>query len=291
MALLRTLTEAQLRREVARAIADATATSTYVARDNLLWRVLSACRERLGLQPSDVEAVKARLQKSYGEFRIDGQSRGQTQGEAEDVLRIEAVLWELTARGLVYPRFNAINPTRPADGWPYVIQHVVVTPRGREFLQRQGESPYHDAWVRSVCDPLDDLPEDIPRRLQDARDCLLAHVLRPAVIMTGLACERVVASVYDHCNLGAKVPARLAPGNRPSAKRLLDGVVEMASQLRPRPEGIESLALQLTELVRQDRNSAGHGWTREFDDAEEVELLLLAASRSISTLWSLRDRL
>ena len=291
MAFLDKMTEGQLRREVNRALAEATQTSSFVARENLLWRVLSQSRERLGLQPTDLTAIRDRLQKSYGEFRIDAQARDQTKGEAEDVLRVEAILWELVARGLAYPRFNSIIPTRPADGWPYVIEHVVVTPRGREFFKRQNASPYHDDWVRTVCDGLPDLPDDIPRRLQDARDCLLAHVLRPAVIMAGLACERVVASVYDHCNLGAKVPPRLAPGNRPSAKRLLDGVVEMASQLRPRPEGIESLAMQLTELVRQDRNVAGHGWSREFDDAEDVELLLLAASRSISTIWGLRDRL
>lgn len=291
MAHLDSLTQGQLRREVLRALAEATQASTFVTRENLLWRVLSHSREHLGLQPDDVAVIRDRLQKSYGEFRVDAQTRDQTKGESEDVVRIEAILWELVARGLAYPRFNAVNPTRPDDGWPYVIEHLVVTPRGREFFKRQNASPYHDDWVRAVCDPLPDLPDDIARRLQDARDCLLAHVLRPAVIMAGLACERVVASVYDHCNLGAKVPARLAPGNRPSAKRLLDGVVEMASKLRPRPEGIESLALQLTELVRQDRNIAGHGWTREFDDAEEVELLLLAASRSISTLWSLRGRL
>lgn len=292
MELLATLTDSQLLREVIQALAQTTARATHVPRERLVQEVLLRVREPLGWQP-DVQATAEQFQMAYGEFRPDPQTHHQTRGEAPDVLRIESILWELVARGIVYPRFNAVNPTRPEDGRPYVIQHLVVTPRGRRVLEQQTASPYHDEWVQKVCGALTDLPDDIPRRLQDARDCLVAHVLRPSVIMAGLACERAIASVYEHCNLESKVSSSLQPNKKrpPNAKLLLEGLIEVANKLQPRPDGIDSLTLHLADLVRQDRNAAGHGWMREFEDSEEVELILAAAARSISTLWSWRGLL
>ena len=282
MEFLNKVGDTQLRREVLTSLATAATTSTTIVRRKLLRTILLNLRDVL-----DVPHEKAfeAIEKSYGELDPNKGS------ESKDALRIESIFWELIARGLLYPRFTAVRPTAPEDGWPYIVGLLVVTPQGQKFLERQTASPYHDDWVQKVCAPLRDLPVDIAKRLQDARDCLLAHVLRPAVIMTGLACERTVASVYEQADLANKVSSQLKPGNRPTAKRLLDGLIEVASKTKPRPEGLETLSMHLTDLVRQERNDAGHGWEREFNDAEEVELLMFAAARSISTIWGLRGAL
>lgn len=194
-----------------------------------------------------------------------------------------SAIWRLVNLGFVYPRLREHR-----DGYPHIVDNVVITPDGRRMLANLGTHPASPSFAAETRAACPGLSEDALLRFEDAVGCLFHRMLRPAVVMVGLAYEEIVGDVVEAL---AKQGRLTAPGWKQRARiqalqQFLASLPKKGPKLEERHRA--SIALVAAEQVRVERNRASHPGER-FDDHEAVDRLILLAGQVVPDLWETRN--
>lgn len=170
--------------------------------------------------------------------------------------RLTATVLELCRAGLGFPEFQ---------GEAVSVLHVTESGR-RALVEGEPPHPLTDAYGGGLAG----LPDEVLARLEDAANCYRFALLRPAVVMVGVAYEHAVDVTAS--GLGIKAP-QYAPRLEKLRQRVQnasggDGVAAT------RRQAIQ--ALSVASLVAEQRNLAGHPKPHE-PAAPEVEDLVWKA--------------
>ena len=184
--------------------------------------------------------------------------------------QIDALFWEWISAGLGLPEFET-DPRTHATA----LSGMRITPRGKEAL---GGQPPHPASIHFP-DSLSNLNEETRARLEDAAECLRSNLVRPAVVMLGLAYETAVLDVLPRFQIDK--PPRLHAERLEKLLRQLDG-----SQLKDDKKRQARAALTVCRVVSDLRNDAAHPGPDTFDRVH-VEQLIRDAPTWLRTLQNL----
>lgn len=189
-------------------------------------------------------------------------------------------VWTLIRAGVLIP-----------SGWGgsvTILVLVTVTDAGLKFLDNLNDHPLSPSFVARLRTRYSDLPEAVLVLLEDTRACLDAGLLRPAVVLLGVAFETAVEKVLDALEVKAIKPAvdfkKLEAGKRiDQLKKALD-VLDLKSDER----GAAVAVVDYANALRLRRNDASHTTPKfPFDDLEEIEELIVSAGRHLPTLWAI----
>jgi hypothetical protein len=131
------------------------------------------------------------------------------------------------------------------------------------------------------------LAEDVITPIEDAILCMGYRLLRPAVVLLGLAFETAVDDVLEH--LAQRAIVELERVGRTAALR-----IETLRRTLPRLQfqrdelATATAAVDFADHLRDRRNDAAHpieSWP--FDDKDEVEELTTSALRHLPHLWGI----
>ena len=130
------------------------------------------------------------------------------------------------------------------------------------------------------------MDEEVLVLIEDAQACLEFRLLRPAVVLLGVAYEKAIEVVLLHfARLGltsAKVVQAAHANERIATfKKLLSKLDLSKDDLR-----MATAAIDFADNLRARRNDGSHTTPRwPFDDSTEVEELILSAARHLPALW------
>lgn len=169
-----------------------------------------------------------------------------------------------------------------------------MTARGVRLLDASSDSdPLLPGFLDRIKDRCPGLPEGVLALLADARECLDRCLMRPAVILMGvayeLAIEEVIASLIAKGLIADKTLEL-------EAKKRLDRVLDMIkddaklSLVIPGRDDRRrvQMAYDFADQLRLERNSAAH--TRpafDYEHREETEEFLVSAGRHLPGIWLL----
>lgn len=196
---------------------------------------------------------------------------------------VQEFLWQLVVRGLLVWGSDESNNKYPI---------YRLTELGKRVASSEaGSHPAHPDFVARVVRDCQNLPAEVIARLEDACDCFHQGLHRAAVVMLRLGHEQMIRILYEDFNIENNVPNNLKPGKRLTANKRLEGLAHVLKKRVTPSAGSDDLAMCIANLIRQSGNMAAHEYARDFEDAAEVEDLLILAGGNIRRLWSLRDRL
>lgn len=191
-------------------------------------------------------------------------------------------VWWLIGRGYVYPHLIM----DPQHGTP---SQLILTRAGEHLLANLDDHPLSSGFVRRLAERCPGLPDGVIQLVQDAKACVEHGLLRPGVVLLGLAYELAVEGVANAlATKGLVDPQKLAKLRQAwersdLIKQSLPAIVTRKDE-RPRFER----AMDFADLIRERRNDGAHTKPRyPFDDAGEVEELIVSACRHLPMMWSL----
>lgn len=204
------------------------------------------------------------------------------------------LVWWLERAGLAVPLAfgKKYDPAYPSDSdQRWYPTSMRLTERGGRLLESSDENPLLPGFLDRVRARCPDLPEGAIALLVDARACLDRSLMRPAIVLMGVAYELVVERVIEilvETSVLTEV-AREQPKQR--IKRIKDLLgTEKAKGLLPHPDArtAAECAYDFAEALRQRRNDAAHTKPAfDFEQSEEAEEFLISAGRHLPALWSL----
>ena len=208
-------------------------------------------------------------------------------------------LWWLTRAGLAVELVRAVNPVKAYPGqdhghstgaYPITMR---LTRRGVRLLDGSDDNPMLPGFLDRISARCPGLPDGAIALLVDARACFDHSLMRPAVVLMGVAYELVIERVVDVL-VGVKgvltaEPRETAKDRIKRIKSLLTNATT-AKALLPHPDArtAAEAAYDFAETLRQRRNDAAH--TKpvfDFDHSEETEEFLVRAGWHLPALWSL----
>lgn len=191
--------------------------------------------------------------------------------------------WWLERAGL------AVVIQRQQDGYPVNLR---LTKRGARLLDRGDDDPLLPGGLENLVARCPGLPAGALALLVDARTCFDHSLLRPAVVLMGVAYELAIEEVIN-----VLVTKGLVHPNTPAQeagerlKRVRDFVrSEAVKHVLPNRDDRRraEAAYDFADTLRLRRNEAAH--TRpayDFEHAAETEEFLVSAGRHLPALWSL----
>lgn len=190
---------------------------------------------------------------------------------------------------------------RAGMGWPLHIPHnenftfpikIYLTSEGVRFLAQEGDHPLLPGFVQRMASRCPGLPDEVVTLLGDAYACSERALLRPSVVMLGVAYELAVERILEH--EAARSPALKSALDGNAARRiaaLRDHAEALPKGSIPEKERRFAAldACDFASQLRRRRNDASHTTPRYgFADRDEVEELLVSAGRHLPALWALR---
>ena len=168
-----------------------------------------------------------------------------------------------------------------------------LTRRGVRLLEEGDDNPLLPGFLDRVKARCKDLPAGVIALLVDARACLDRSLLRPAVILMGvayeLAIEQVVVVLANKNLLSTGTPGQLPAKRIERIKELINDTDKVKPVLPTTDSRTAALAAyDFADTLRLRRNEAAH--TRpayDFDHGGESEEFLVSAARHLPALWSL----
>ena len=191
--------------------------------------------------------------------------------------RVMDFVWWLARAGLARLELGQVD-----------IGGFEMTEKGLKFLASDSDHPLAPEFLDRLRGRFPEIPEGIVLLLEDAQACLEYELLRPALVLLGVAFETAVEAVLMHF-----VPAALVV-ERDVRKAQAGERIEMLRGLLPRLQlrdeelRMSEAALAFADHLRSRRNDAAHtrpAWP--FDERDEVEEFLVSAARHVPILWSL----
>jgi len=189
----------------------------------------------------------------------------------------EFVGWFIRA-GLAFPIGSEANRL------PYSL---LLTRAGLRFVNAKDDHPLRPDFVERLVARCPCLPSEVTSLLIDARQCLDAGLMRPAIVLMGVGYEVAVEHVAGSLvNKGHLAPADLDE----KAAKLLGKVrnqVKVALADREHQFAADA-ACDFADQLRRRRNDGAHtAPTFGFDDSAEAEECFVSAGRHLPHLWRL----
>lgn len=168
---------------------------------------------------------------------------------------------------------------------------MLLTPRGRAFLDTTDEHPLVPGFVDRVRQRCANLPDDVTALLLDARECFEYVLLRPAIVLMGVAyeaaIEAVIVDLVGKARLAATVQDQNAARRISSIRAVVDAVLPGGTPQERDDRFAAHRAYNFADDLRRRRNDASHTTPRYGFDRAETEELLVSAGRNLPALWSL----
>jgi len=195
---------------------------------------------------------------------------------------VEFVNWFVRA-GLAWP-------LAPANAFPGALR---ITRSGLRFLALEEDHPLLPGFVERVAVRCPGLPGEVLSLLSDARECLDHGLMRPAIVLIGVAYEVAVENVVEALATRKALPAVVTDKNAAVRIREVTAVVDTlmpGSTPKERDDRFAAhAAYDFADALRRRRNDASHtAPTYGFEDREEVEEFLVSAGRHLPNLWRVR---
>lgn len=173
--------------------------------------------------------------------------------------------------------------------YPYPISFR-VTRDGLRFLALTDEHPLLPQSIERLRARCPNLPDDVIALLVDSRTCLERALLRPSVVMMGVAYEVAIEAIAGVLvNRGVVDAAVLDAGaaSRITSVRNVLLTLYPGNAMRDRRTAFDQ-ALTFADQLRRRRNDASHTTPRYgFENRSEIEELLVSAGRHLPDLWAL----
>jgi len=191
--------------------------------------------------------------------------------------------WWLERAGL------AVVLQRARDGYATMFR---LTKRGSAVLDRSDDDPLIPGFLERIKERCPDLPDGVVSLLVDARACFDNALLRPAVMLMGVAYELAIETVLDKLQTKGLVPAKtleLEAGMRLRRVRefLRSEEVKHVIVDRDDKRRVEA-AYDFADQLRLWRNDAAHTKPAyDYENAAETETILASAGWHLSGLWLL----
>jgi hypothetical protein len=174
--------------------------------------------------------------------------------------------------------------------------HNVITARltrlGVEFLKATEDHPLSPGFVDRIHARCPALPREIIVLLVDAQACMERLLLRPAIVLMGVAFETAIEAVADMLVTKSVLPPNVL--EQSAARRItsLRNVVDTVLPGGTAPERDDRFAVarayQFADDLRRRRNDASHTTPRYgFDDLAEAQEFLVSAGRQLPLIWFL----
>ena len=171
-----------------------------------------------------------------------------------------------------------------------------LTARGAAFLDAAEPElhPYLPGFVDRIRTRCPGLPAEVLSLLNDSQRCIDRMLLRPAIVMMGVAYELAIEAVATALVGRNALPANAIDPNTSPARRISDirGVIDnVMPGTTPRERDDRFTvhrAYQFADDLRRRRNDASH--TRPaygFEDRAEVEEFYVSAGRMLPSIWRL----
>lgn len=171
-----------------------------------------------------------------------------------------------------------------------ILGGLYVTDAGLKFLGSAGDHPLHPGFLDRLRKRFQDMDEEVLVLFEDARACLGFRLLRPAVVLLGVAYEKAIEEVLLHF-----VPLGLTSAKSVQAAHANERIAtlkKLLSKLDMSKDGarMATAAIDFADNLRVRRNDGSHTTPRwPFDDSSEVEELILTASRYLPALWLVKN--
>lgn len=213
--------------------------------------------------------------------RINGLAEPFIDCQAEPWLQeFSEFLWWLVRMGFAVP-----HGAQPAN-----LTSIRLTQEGQRVLAGTHEHPLLPGSIERLRSRSPNVPDETLAHLVDARSCYEHGLLRPAVVLLGLAYEQAVESVVNGL-VAAKVLPDTALQMR-AARRVeaVKGTLQKPKGSAPaelRAHFARVRAYDFADSLRDRRNDASHTTPLYgFDSAEEVEELFVSSVRHLPALLS-----
>jgi hypothetical protein len=187
----------------------------------------------------------------------------------------EFIVWFVRA-GLAWPM------GAPTNGFPYWLH---LTQAGLRFLDATEDHPLRPGFMDRLVARCPGLPVEVMSLLADARRCLDAGLMRPAIVLMGVAYEVAVERVAE--SLVKKGNLKQSDLDEKAAKLLGKVRAQVTGALPDKEHQFAALAAcDFADQLRRRRNDGAHATpTYGFEDREEAEEFLVSAGRHLPHLW------
>jgi hypothetical protein len=188
-------------------------------------------------------------------------------------------VWWMVRAGLARPELGQ-----------HILGGLYVTDAGLRFLASAGDHPLQPGFLDRLRKRYPDMDEEVLILIEDAQSCLEFRLLRPAVVLLGVAYEKAIEVILLHfaafgLTSVKTVPAAHANERISTFKKLLPKLELSKDDLR-----MATAAIDFADELRARRNDGSHTTPRwPFDDTTEVEELILSAARHVPALWQVKQ--
>lgn len=201
--------------------------------------------------------------------------------EWPDNRRLLSALWSLVGEGIVVPRLKQENDL-------CVFLRLTLTEKGERVVSKADEHPLHPGFIKRFRASAPTATDPVIAHMEDAVSCLEAGVLRPALMMVGVANEVTVRVTHDalaHQNKVTKAGAMAKMRDLLADISAVAGTWAAGGGTRDEEHRLK-MAVGGTEAVRDERNKAAHPG-QKVTDAPHVESMLMLAAHHLPVLWEL----
>ena len=199
--------------------------------------------------------------------------------EFPDSRKLLGALWSLIGDGLLAPRLKE-------EGNLCVFLRLSLTEKGERLVAKADEHPLHPGFIKRFRTGAPTATDAVVAHMEDAVSCLEAGVLRPALMMLGLANEVTVRVTHGALTHQGKVNAA---GALSPVRNLLADIQGVAASWAAGggskdEEHRLKLATATSEEIRDERNNAAHPG-QKVTDAPHVESMLMLGAHHMPVLW------
>lgn len=187
-------------------------------------------------------------------------------------------LYWLGQAGLAIPLFDDCRST---GGYPVRLR---VTRAGARLLSGEAGDELLPGALQRMKERCPSIPDDVLAHLTDSRACLDHALVRPAVVLLGLAYETAIEHLVQALVSAGTIGQVL---NQKAAKRLAS-VRRLIDQQKDSEEKFSALlAWDFADILRRRRNDGAHSRPAYgFGDLAEAQELFASALRHLPFLWS-----
>ena len=219
---------------------------------------------------------------SGGHLMFKGNPDGSVQ-EVPDNRKLLAAIWRLVGEGVVVPRLKQERDQ-------CVFLYLSLTEKGERIVSKADEHPLHPGFITRFQVAAPTAINPVVAHLEDAVSCLEAGLLRPALMMLGLANELTVRITHNALVHQGKLKAA---GPRAKTRDLLADVQSVAEtwsggkggSLKDEEHRLTS-ATSASEVIRDERNQAAHPG-KKVTDGPHVERLMILGAHHMPVFWEL----
>lgn len=188
--------------------------------------------------------------------------------------------------------FFAAGFAAPVQSHDHNVVTMRLMRRGVAFLEGRDDHPLLPGFIDRVRARCPNLPDDVTALLVDTMTCIDRMLLRPAIVLMGVAFEVAIEAVAQSLASRNVLPATVMDQNAARRISTIRGVIDTVMPSTTAQERDERYTVHraygFADDLRRRRNDASHtAPTYGFDDRAETEELLVSAGRLLPSIWRL----